>query len=386
MKCVHTERRVELDDAPTILPQLAAHYDEPFADPSAIPTWYVSRLAREQVTVAMSGDGGDELFAGYERHYNERLVHTRRPLFALASAVAKLPPLPVPQWNYFRQRLAKVSGDATLPNTFQRFFSKYQLAPRDVRAALYRPEFTSQLDAGDELERLADTYFPQRLSSDPVEELLYADTVVRLPDDMLTKVDRASMAHSLEVRVPFLAHTFVDFAATVPIDMKLRGSTGKYLVRKAIEPWLPPGILDRPKQGFAVPLARWVRGDFGNYVESLWRDSRADEAGALRPRSRRGAVRGAPRRPRRPLAAALRAGDVRAVVDPAAPIDASRLNHFRRFGIKRTVLFNTLTSGSGATRRRRTKSTRRATERAASEATAQLLRLRVVVSGGGRRR
>ena len=283
LKCVHTERRVELDDAPTILPQLAAHYDEPFADPSAIPTWYVSRLAREQVTVAMSGDGGDELFAGYERHYNERLVHTRRPLFALAAAVAKLPPLPVPQWNYFRQRLAKVSGDATLPNTFQRFFSKYQLAPRDVRAALYRPEFTSQLDAGDELERLADTYFPQRLSSDPVEELLYADTVVRLPDDMLTKVDRASMAHSLEVRVPFLAHTFVDFAATVPIDMKLRGSTGKYLVRKAIEPWLPPGILDRPKQGFAVPLARWVRGDFGNYVESLWRDSRADEAGALHP-------------------------------------------------------------------------------------------------------
>ena len=80
----------------------------------------------------------------------------------------------------------------------------------------------------------------------------------------MAAADRASMAHSLEVRVPFLAHTFVDFASTVPIGMKLRGSTGKYLVRKAIEPWLPPGILDRPKQGFAVPLARWVRGDFGN--------------------------------------------------------------------------------------------------------------------------
>lgn len=281
--CQHTEQRVALDDAAVILPRLAHSYDEPFADPSAIPTYYVSRLAREQVIVAMSGDGGDELFAGYERHYNERLVHTRRPLFAMASALAKLPPLPIPQWNYFRQRLAKVSSDAMMPNTFQRFFSKYQLAPRAVRQQLYRPEFTAQLAGGDELQRLADTYFPQRISTDPVEDLLYADTVVRLPDDMLTKVDRASMAHSLEVRVPFLAHTFVDFAASVPMSMKLRGATGKYIVRKAVEPWLPPGILDRPKQGFAVPLAKWVRGDFGSYVESVWRDSGADGAGALRP-------------------------------------------------------------------------------------------------------
>ena len=283
LKCVHTERTVELDEAATILPRLARCYDEPFADPSAIPTWYVSRLAREQVIVAMSGDGGDELFAGYERHYNERLVQTRGPLFALAAGLAKLPPMPLPKWNYFRQRLAKVGADAALPGTFQRFFSKYQLAPRAVRAALYRPEFVAQLDGGDELERLAAAYFPAPVSRDPVENLLYADTVVRLPDDMLTKVDRASMAHSLEVRVPFLAHTFVDFAATVPVDLKLRGATGKYLLRKAVEPWLPPRILDRPKQGFAVPLANWVRGDLGRYAESVWRDSGADAAGALRP-------------------------------------------------------------------------------------------------------
>jgi asparagine synthase (glutamine-hydrolysing) len=118
-----------------------------------------------------------------------------------------------------------------------------------------------------------------------VENLLYADTAVRLPDDMLTKVDRASMAHSLEVRVPFLAHTFVDFAATVPVHLKLRGGTGKYLVRKAVEGWLPPGILDRPKQGFAVPLARWVRGDLGRYAEGVWRDAGADAAGVLDPRA-----------------------------------------------------------------------------------------------------
>ena len=283
LQCQHTERVVELDDAATILPSLAAAFDEPFADPSAIPTWYVSQLAREQVTVAMSGDGGDELFAGYERHYNERLVQTRLPAFRLAGAIAQLPPLPLPKWNYLRQRLAKISGDAMLGSTFERFFSKYQLAPRAVRAALYRPEFTAQLEQGDELERLARAHFPERLSNDPVEDLLYADTVVRLPDDMLTKVDRASMQHSLEVRVPFLSHVFVEFAASMPIGLKLRGATGKWIVRRAIEPWLPPRILDRPKQGFAVPLARWVRGDLGRYAESVWRDSGADAAGALDP-------------------------------------------------------------------------------------------------------
>ncbi len=282
LQCHHTERRVELDDAATILPQLATAYDEPFADPSAIPTWYVSRLAREQVTVAMSGDGGDELFAGYERHHAERLLATRWPLFALAGVLAALPPLPIARWNYLRQRLAKISADARLPGTFQRFFSKYQLAPRAVRAALYHPGFSARLEQGDELDRLAAAYFPTPVSRDPVENLLYADTVVRLPDDMLTKVDRASMQHSLEVRVPFLSHAFVEFAATVPVRLKLRGSTGKYLVRKAVEPWLPPGFLDRPKQGFSVPLARWVKGDLGGYVERVWRESRADEAGVFK--------------------------------------------------------------------------------------------------------
>jgi asparagine synthase (glutamine-hydrolysing) len=287
--CHHTERRVELDEAARILPRLARCYDEPFADPSAIPTWYVSKLAREQVTVALSGDGGDELFAGYERHLNERLVERlqRVPfaLLGLTAAAHLLPPLPVARWNYLRQRLRKVASDARLPGTFTRFFSKYQLTPRPVRAALYAPAFLGALDPGDELERLAAEYLPRPASSDPVENLLYADTVVRLPDDMLTKVDRASMAHSLEVRVPFLSHTFVNWAAQVPVDLKLRGSTGKYLVRRAIAPWLPEGVLDRPKQGFAVPLARWVRGDLGRYAESVWRDSGADRAGYLEPRA-----------------------------------------------------------------------------------------------------
>jgi asparagine synthase (glutamine-hydrolysing) len=283
--CQHTERRVELEEASCILPALARCYDEPFADPSAIPTWYVSRLAKEQVTVALSGDGGDELFAGYERHLNERLVQRLGPLRGALGIAKALPPLPNARWNALRQRMIKIADDAALPTTFQRFFSKYQLAPRGVRLGLYTSEFASRVAPGDELARLAGDYFPEPASSDPLENLLYADTIVRLPDDMLTKVDRASMAHSLEVRVPFLAHTFVDFAASVPVDLKLRGTIGKYLVRRAVEPWLPPGILDRPKQGFTVPLSRWVRGDLGRYAESLWRDSGADRAGYLEPRA-----------------------------------------------------------------------------------------------------
>ena len=283
--CDHTERRVELEDAAAVLPALARCYDEPFADPSAVPTWYVSRLAREQVKVALSGDGGDELFAGYERHYAERLVERlgRWPaaIPGMNVAAALLPPLPGAGYTALRQRVRKVAHDSALPDTFQRFYSKYQLVPRPVRAALYHPDFARRFARDGELRRLAAATFPARVSRDPVENLLYADTVVRLPDDMLTKVDRASMAHSLEVRVPFLAHTFVDFAATIPVDLKLRGRTGKWLVRQAVAPWLPAGALDRPKQGFALPLGKWVRGDLGRYAESVWRDSGVGNAGWL---------------------------------------------------------------------------------------------------------
>jgi asparagine synthase (glutamine-hydrolysing) len=145
--------------------------------------------------------------------------------------------------------------------------------PASDRVDLYTPEFRARLDGENDLERLEAALLPEPASQDPVENLLYADAVVRLPDDMLTKVDRASMAHSLEVRVPFLSHVFVDWAATVPVGLKLRGKTGKWLVREAVEPWLPRGVLDRPKQGFSIPLSQWVRGDLGAYAASVWSES-----------------------------------------------------------------------------------------------------------------
>jgi asparagine synthase (glutamine-hydrolysing) len=157
--------------------------------------------------------------------------------------------------------------------------------PASARLHLYTPEFRAELDGENDLERLEAALLPEPVSDDPVENLLYADAVVRLPDDMLTKVDRASMAHSLEVRVPFLSHVFVDWAATVPVGLKLRGKTGKWLVRQAVEPWLPPGALDRPKQGFSIPLSQWLRGDLGEYAMTVWSESGVAAAGILDERA-----------------------------------------------------------------------------------------------------
>jgi len=285
--CIHTELKVQVEDVSRIAPLVAGAYDEPFADSSAVPTWYLSKLAREHVTVALSGDGGDEIFAGYGRHRSERLLATygRTPLRQLSGVVAGLPPLPSRRWTAFRERARKLQADSLLPTTFQRFFSKDLLAPASARFDLYTPEFRAKLGSENDLEQLEAALLPARVSEDPVENLLYADAMVRLPDDMLTKVDRASMAHSLEVRVPFLSHIFVDWAATVPIDLKLRGKTGKWLVRQAVEPWLPPGALDRRKQGFSIPLSQWIRGDLGAYATSVWAESGLKAANILDERA-----------------------------------------------------------------------------------------------------
>lgn len=281
--CVHTELRMQADDVSRILPSVARAYDEPFADSSAVPTWYLSKLAREHVTVALSGDGGDEIFAGYGRHRSERLVATYggTTVRQLSGLVAGLPPLPSRRWTTFRERVHKLRAESVLPTTFQRFLSKDLLMASSVRFDLYTPRFRSQLGGENDLERLEAALLPEAPSADPVENLLYADAVVRLPDDMLTKVDRASMAHSLEVRVPFLSHVFVDWAGTVPIDLKLKGRTGKWLVRQAVGPWLPAGSLDRPKQGFSIPLCQWVRGDLGAYAAHVWSESGVGAAGIV---------------------------------------------------------------------------------------------------------
>lgn len=285
--CEHIHQILEPHAATDVLPAIARCYDEPFADPAAVPTWYLSRMAAEHVKVVLSGDGGDELFAGYKRHANEQRMCRNRRLVAVAGAVGRvLDHLPAAQrgaLGRLRQRVERLDETAGLPDAISRFFSKTQITSPGLRARLYDPSFRRVFDPPGSILQLRDEYFPDpaALPTDPLDQFLHADLTVNLPAAMLTKVDRASMAHSLEVRTPFLAHDFVDWALGVPLSLKHRNGVGKYIVREAVRPWLPAGILDRGKQGFQLPLQQWFAGDFGAHAQSLWRDSGAADAGFL---------------------------------------------------------------------------------------------------------
>ena len=275
----HTTRLLDLDQAQDLLPQVAACYDEPFADPSMLPTWYVSKLAAEEVKVALSGDGGDELFFGYKRHATEDRVG-RLPAVVrhAARAVHAIPTLPSRRANEAVQRWTKTAASAGLPSGIARFFAKTQITAAPLRDRVFQPDFLARAGGGrGEIGRLAAEYFPDArgLSRSSLEQFALADLQLNLPGAMLTKVDRASMAHSLEVRVPMLGQPIVDLALSMPQSMKLAGKTGKHVVREAVGEWLPPGIFDRRKQGFQMPLSAWFAGDFGAYAEGLWRTGRA---------------------------------------------------------------------------------------------------------------
>jgi asparagine synthase (glutamine-hydrolysing) len=280
----HRTLRLTPGNAREILPAIAHAYDEPFADPSAVPTWYLSQLAASEVKVALSGDGGDELFFGYKRHLTERrLSQLPGAVRRGARAFATLPPLPWRTGNRRLQRWQKTARSAGLPDGGTRFFAKTQITSPALRRELFAGTLLDGQDGDDAILALAREYYPDMaaLSDDPLEQFALADLQLNLPGAMLTKVDRASMAHSLEVRVPMLSQNIVALALQMPADVKLHRGVGKYPVRAAIAPWLPPGFLDRRKQGFQIPLAEWFAGDFGHYAEELWRDSGAAQSGYL---------------------------------------------------------------------------------------------------------
>jgi asparagine synthase (glutamine-hydrolysing) len=287
--CEHIVLPMQPQTAAEVLPAVQAAFDEPSAANSAIPLWYLSRTAAEHVKVVLCGEGGDELFLGYKRQrWADRMGRWRPLVQALGGAtfLERLPRLPLRQWNYVRQLAARFRDGALKGNGYERFFLGVSISTPELRAQIYEPGFFARHEAGDTLEARAAAFFPpaERTRLSEIEEFMLGDLTVHMPASLLQRLDRASMAHSLEARVPFVSRRMVDWALTMPTDMKLRGGTGKYVLRKAIEPWFPKGLLDQPKMGFQLPLADWFMGGLNDFALEAWRSSGAADLGFLDPK------------------------------------------------------------------------------------------------------
>jgi len=257
----HRVDHVASDDF-DLVDELARVYDEPYADSSAIPTYRVCQLARRHVTVALSGDGGDESFAGYRRYQlhlaEERLrssmpLAVRRPVFGLLGRL-----YPKADWAP-RVLRAKTTFEALARDSVEAYAQTMGFVREPLRRQLFSARFQASLGG----YRAADVFARHAAragTDDPLALVQYLDLQTYLVGDINTKVDRASMAHSLEVREPLMDHPLVEWLATLPASLKLRGNEGKYLLKRAMEPHLPHEIMYRPKMGFAVPLSRWFRG------------------------------------------------------------------------------------------------------------------------------
>ena len=272
----HHERYVTVREAQRVIPLLPAMYDEPFADSSQIPTHLVSRFAREQVTVALSGDGGDELFGGYNRYVQAarlwaQLKRLPAPLRALAGR--SLGGMPPAAWN----RLAGLLPGARRP---PHFGTKVQKALRTMGGAdslanvfdTFLDEWSAErspvLGGEDVPGQCAFDLEPGGAAPDAVR-MMYCDARSYLPDDILCKVDRAAMAVSLETRVPFLDHRVAELAARIPLGMKIRGGTGKHILRRLLYREAPAALFERPKAGFGIPVGEWIKGPLRPWAEEL---------------------------------------------------------------------------------------------------------------------
>jgi asparagine synthase (glutamine-hydrolysing) len=241
-------------DGLSILEDLIGHFDEPFADSSAIPTWYVSEIARRHVTVVLSGDGGDELFGGYDRY----LPHPRVAQFdrwsvpGMRKAAALVWPL-LPHGAKGKNFLRHVAKDSA-----GRYLDSIAMFQPDERASLYASGVRASLALTS--EAILARHFDRFAGLPHDGRMMRFDFETYLPEDVLTKVDRMSMAHSIETRVPLLDNHVIDFAATLPSAFKIRDGRRKHILKETLRPMLPPGILDRRKQGFGIPLGTWFRG------------------------------------------------------------------------------------------------------------------------------
>jgi asparagine synthase (glutamine-hydrolysing) len=255
-------------DAMEVLPMLVEHYGEPYADSSAIPTYYVSRETRKHVTVALNGDGGDECFAGYERYAAMRLAERYRRLpealrRGFVERAVELLPAPELQRNRVRS-LKRFLKAASLPKV-ERYLRWVSVFGPDVKRELYSEDFSHET-SGSSAADLLEPWFARANGAGVVDAALLADTMTYLPNDLLVKVDIASMAVSLEARSPFLDHHVIEFAASLPEKMKLKGLTTKYLLKRVLKQLLPAENLKRSKMGFGVPISHWLRGEMQPFL------------------------------------------------------------------------------------------------------------------------
>jgi len=270
----HHEEKVR-PSALEVMEKLVWHFDEPFADSSAIPTYYVSKVARRYVTVALGGDGGDENFAGYRRYMLDHYENRLRSYVPQFMRTALFGPLgrwyPALAWapRFFR---GKATFQSLSRTPLEGYFNSISYFRPDEKERLFSPEFRKSLGGYNTID-LFRGHYDRAQTSDPLSKIQYLDVKTYLTDDILTKVDRASMAVSLEVRAPLLDHRLMELAARIPSSLKLNGRNGKYILKKAMAPLLPEGIRNRTKQGFAIPLGRWFRQELRETAENSLLDS-----------------------------------------------------------------------------------------------------------------
>jgi asparagine synthase (glutamine-hydrolysing) len=289
----HTELYVSGEEALAVVPKLPEIYDEPFADSSQIPTYLVSKLARQHVTVALSGDGGDEMFGGYNRYFwGQRIWRGLRPVprsvrglmartmrgasgRAIGAGINALRPITPARLRVSNAsdkllKLAEVLDIRSAEELYGRLVYHWKDPLATVAGAEERP---TAIDASEMHQELRGV----------VERMMILDTVTYLPDDILVKVDRATMAVSLEGRAPLLDYRVFEFAWRLPLDMKIRGGRGKWILRQVLQRYVPEALIERPKMGFGIPLAAWLRGPLRDWADSLLDERRLRQEGFLRP-------------------------------------------------------------------------------------------------------
>jgi asparagine synthase (glutamine-hydrolysing) len=271
-------------DAMEILPLLVEHYGEPYADSSAVPTYYVARETRKHVTVALNGDGGDESFAGYERYAAMQLAENYRkvPKFVRQTVNAGVSLIPTSELSRSRLRSGKRFLEAASLPKVDRYLRWVSIFDAAAKSTLYSDAFKSETTSG-YAKSLLEPWFVRANGSGFVDASLLADLMTYLPNDLLVKVDIATMAVSLEARSPFLDHHVIEFAASLPEKFKLRGLTTKYLLKKVLRKLLPSENLDRRKMGFGVPIGHWFRGKMQPFLREVVLSEKALNRGLFKP-------------------------------------------------------------------------------------------------------